>query len=127
MQEEIFGPLLPILKYQHLRDAINMIRSKPHPLALYLFSNNSHEVNEILNQCQFGGGCINDTIMQVASDYLPFGGVGDSGMGQYHGKASFDTFSHDRSVIKKANWLDLNLRYRPFAGLKEYIIRKVLK
>jgi aldehyde dehydrogenase (NAD+) len=82
---------------------------------------------KVLNNCQFGGGCINDTIMQVASDYLPFGGVGDSGMGAYHGKASFDTFSHYRSIIKKSNLIDLPIRYSPIDQKKENLIKKVLK
>jgi aldehyde dehydrogenase (NAD+) len=127
MQEEIFGPILPILTVQTIDDAIHFVRERPHPLALYLFTKSQKTIDIVLNQCQFGGGCINDTIMQVASDYLPFGGVGDSGMGQYHGKASFDTFTHYRSVIKKANWLDIPLRYFPFSSKKEKWIKKVLK
>jgi aldehyde dehydrogenase (NAD+) len=127
MQEEIFGPILPIITIKTIDDAIHFVRERPHPLALYLFTKSKETIHLVLNQCQFGGGCINDTIMQVASDYLPFGGVGDSGMGQYHGKASFDTFTHYRSIIKKSNWLDIPLRYFPFSSKKEKWIKKVLK
>lgn len=127
MQEEIFGPILPIITYKSLDDAIQLIQSKPHPLALYLFTQSKTEIKKVLNEVQFGGGCINDTIMQVASDYLPFGGVGDSGMGSYHGKASFDTFTHYRSVIKKSNLIDIPLRYFPISKAKDKIVKKVLK
>jgi len=127
MQEEIFGPILPIIPYENLDEAISIIKSKPHPLALYLFTKSKSTQTKILDNCQFGGGCINDTIMQVASDYLPFGGVGDSGMGAYHGKASFDTFSHYRSIIKKSNLIDLPIRYLPIDQKKENLIKKVLK
>jgi aldehyde dehydrogenase (NAD+) len=127
MQEEIFGPILPIITYDNLDEAIEFIKEKPHPLALYLFTKSKSVQKKVLNNCQFGGGCINDTIMQVASDYLPFGGVGDSGMGAYHGKASFDTFSHYRSIIKKSNLIDLPIRYSPIDQKKENLIKKVLK
>jgi len=127
MQEEIFGPILPILTYKEINEAISFVQARPHPLALYLFTQSRRTIDNVLNQCQFGGGCINDTIMQVASDYLPFGGVGDSGMGAYHGKASFDTFSHDRSIIKKSTLIDVPLRYQPLSDMKMKIIKKVLK
>ena len=127
MQEEIFGPILPILTYDSIEDAISFVNSRPHPLALYLFTNSKVIIKQVLNNCSFGGGCINDTIMQVASDYLPFGGVGDSGMGKYHGKASFDTFSHYRSIIKKSNVFDLPIRYFPINEKKEKLIKQVLK
>lgn len=127
MQEEIFGPILPIITYGALDEAIDIVKAKPHPLALYLFTNSKDVQTKVLDNCQFGGGCINDTIMQVASDYLPFGGVGDSGMGAYHGKASFDTFSHYRSIIKKSNLIDLPIRYSPIDQKKENLIKKVLK
>ncbi|MDA3932097.1 MAG: aldehyde dehydrogenase [Tenericutes bacterium] len=127
MQEEIFGPILPIMTYKDINEAIDFIQKRPHPLALYLFTKSKDTINKVLNQCQFGGGCINDTIMQVASDYLPFGGVGDSGIGQYHGKASFDTFTHYRSVIKKSTLIDIPLRYQPLSDMKIKMIKKVLK
>ncbi|MFO7969848.1 MAG: aldehyde dehydrogenase [Candidatus Izemoplasmatales bacterium] len=127
MQEEIFGPILPIITYEELSEVINFINSKPHPLALYLFTKSKETIKQIFNQCNFGGGCINDTIMQVASNYLPFGGVGDSGMGAYHGKASFDTFTHYRSIIKKTTLIDIPLRYFPISKKKAKLIKKVLK
>jgi aldehyde dehydrogenase (NAD+) len=127
MQEEIFGPILPILTYKKIGEVVDFVQSRPHPLALYLFTKSKETIDMILNQCQFGGGCINDTIMQVASDYIPFGGVGDSGMGQYHGDASFETFSHYRSIIKKSTILDVPLRYLPQSKKQEKIVKKVLK
>lgn len=127
MQEEIFGPLLPIISFKKEDEAITFVRNRPHPLAFYLFTKSKKTIDKFLSHCQFGGGCINDTIMQVASDYLPFGGVGNSGMGQYHGQASFKTFTHYRSIIKKANWLDIPLRYFPITKKKEALVKKVLK
>ena len=127
MNEEIFGPILPVLSYESIEEAIEMINARPHPLAFYLFTKDKSLMKRFLRECHFGGGCINDTIMQVASDYLPFGGVGESGMGKYHGKASFDTFTHYRSIIKKANWLDVPIRYFPITEKKEKLIKKVLQ
>ena len=127
MQEEIFGPILPVISYDNIDEAINFVNMRPHPLAFYLFATSKDVIDKFLNSCQFGGGCINDTIMQVASDYLPFGGVGDSGMGNYHGKASFETFTHYRSIIKKSNLIDLPIRYLPISKKKEALIKKVLK
>jgi aldehyde dehydrogenase (NAD+) len=127
MNEEIFGPILPVLSYESIEEAIEMINARPHPLAFYLFTKDKSLMKRFLRECHFGGGCINDTIMQVASDYLPFGGVGESGMGKYHGKASFDTFTHYRSIIKKANWLDVPIRYFPITDKKEKLIKKVLQ
>lgn len=118
MQEEIFGPILPILTYQNLDEAIALINSKPKPLALYLFSQNKDKQNQVLQQTSSGGVCLNDTIMQVGVTELPFGGVGQSGIGNYHGKASFDTFSHFKSVLKKPFWGDLNWRYAPYTEKK---------
>ena len=127
MQEEIFGPLLPIIPYESLDDAIAYIQSHEKPLALYLFTTNKAVERKILDTCSFGGGCINDTIIHLASNHLPFGGVGMSGMGSYHGKKSFDTFTHYRSMIKKANWIDLPFRYHPYTKGKERLIRMFLK
>ncbi|MFW6295658.1 MAG: aldehyde dehydrogenase [Halothece sp.] len=123
MQEEIFGPLLPILEYTSLEEAIALINSRPKPLALYLFSNNKAKQQQVLNTTSSGGVCINDTIMQVSVPELPFGGVGESGIGSYHGKASFDTFSHYKSVLKKSFWFELNWRYAPYADKLEQLKR----
>lgn len=115
MQEEIFGPLLPVLGYETLDEAIGFVNSRPKPLALYFFSDNKKKQKKVLQQTSFGGGCMNDTVLHVASR-LPFGGVGNSGMGSYHGRASFETFSHRKSVLKRSNLIDLRLRYAPFNG-----------
>ncbi|HYW21729.1 MAG TPA: aldehyde dehydrogenase [Nodularia sp. (in: cyanobacteria)] len=114
MQEEIFGPILPIIEYTDITEAIALINSKPKPLALYLFTQNKNLQKQVLQSTSSGGVCINDTVMQVGVSSLPFGGVGDSGIGSYHGKASFDTFSHYKSVLKNYFWLDLNWRYAPY-------------
>ncbi|HQN74559.1 MAG TPA: aldehyde dehydrogenase [Bacillota bacterium] len=127
MQEEIFGPILPIIAYDNLEEAIEIVKSKPHPLALYLFTTSKKTIHQVLNSVQFGGGNINDCIMHVASHHLPFGGVGESGMGSYHGKASFETFTHYRSLISKSNLYDLPIRYFPIDKKKEDFIKKVLK
>jgi aldehyde dehydrogenase (NAD+) len=114
MQEEIFGPILPIIEYSDITEAIALINSRPKPLALYLFSQNKHLQKRVLQETTSGGVCINDTVMQVGVSSLPFGGVGDSGIGSYHGKASFETFSHYKSVLKNSFLLDLNWRYAPY-------------
>ena len=127
MQEEIFGPVLPVLTYQTLEEAILYIKTKEKPLALYLFTNNKAAEKKILNSCSFGGGCVNDTIIHLASVKLGFGGVGSSGLGSYHGWESFRTFSHARSMVKKARWLDLPFRYPPYTEQKDKMIRSVWK
>lgn len=124
MQEEIFGPILPVLEYENLEDAIAFINQRPKPLALYLFTRNPDKQQAILHQTSSGGVCINDTIMHISPYGLPFGGVGDSGMGSYHGKASFDTFSHYKSVLTRPFWLDVKLRYAPY-GDKIKLVKKL--
>lgn len=114
MQEEIFGPLLPVLKFDDLDQVIEILKSKSHPLALYLFSTDKKNQRKVMQQLRFGGGCINDTVTHLGNPELPFGGMGNSGFGSYHGKASFDTFSHPKSIMKKSNWLDIPLRYPPY-------------
>ena len=111
MQEEIFGPILPVIEYENLDEALAIINSRPKPLALYIFSRNKDIQKRILQATSSGGVCINDTVMQVGVNELPFGGVGDSGIGSYHGVASFDTFSHHKSVLNKSFLLELNWRY----------------
>ena len=127
MQEEIFGPILPIIPYKTLDDAIKIIHSKEKPLAFYLFTNNSNTEKKCLKEISFGGGCINDTIIHLASNELGFGGVGYSGMGSYHGKKSFNTFSHTRSIVKKATWIDLPMRYYPLDEMKKKMIKTFMK
>ncbi|RNB89727.1 aldehyde dehydrogenase [Brevibacillus fluminis] len=111
MQDEIFGPILPILAYDRLDEAISCINSRPKPLALYLFSQSDAIADKVLAETSFGGGCLNDTMMHMATPYLPFGGVGESGMGGYHGEAGFALFSHQKSVLKQTTLFDLPFRY----------------
>ncbi len=122
MREEIFGPLLPILTYRTLNEVMTEIQKRPHPLALYLFSQSKSVQKIVMHGLQFGGGCINDTILHAAGT-LPFGGVGASGMGSYHGKAGFDTFTHYKSVLDKAPWPDHSLRYQPYSKQKTQLLR----
>lgn len=123
MQEEIFGPILPIITYHSIDEVIDFINKRERPLAFYIFSSHKDVQNKLLNSCSFGGGCINDTIIHLATSQLGFGGVGHSGMGSYHGKKSFETFSHTRSLVKKATWIDLPFRYYPYTTFKEKMIR----
>lgn len=127
MKEEIFGPILPMISYTDINKCIDYIVKNPKPLALYLFTKETAIERQVLNHCSFGGGCINDTIIHLATSHMGFGGVGDSGMGSYHGKRSFDTFTHYRSIVKKANWLDLPMRYRPYTKSKDRLIRMFMK
>ena len=127
MQEEIFGPILPMLCYDRLDEAIAFIRSREKPLALYLFTSDRQTERRVLDSCSFGGGCINDTIIHLATTHMPFGGVGHSGMGSYHGKKSFETFTHARSIVKKFTWLDLPMRYHPYSEKKLHLIQKFMK
>ncbi|HWQ77947.1 MAG TPA: aldehyde dehydrogenase [Anaerovoracaceae bacterium] len=127
MQEEIFGPILPLMTYTSLDDCIKFIRSRPRPLALYLFTESRAVEKKILDTCSFGGGCINDTIIHLANPRMGFGGVGHSGMGSYHGKLSFDTFTHYRSMVRKSTWIDLPVRYHPYSEKKFKMLRSLLK
>lgn len=126
MTEEIFGPILPILSYESKADIDKIISSFEKPLSLYLFSQNKLFIDEVLQKYSFGGGCINDTVIHLANNRLPFGGVGNSGMGAYHGKLSFDIFSHKKAIVKRGTWLDLPIRYAPYKN-KLKTIQKVLK
>ncbi len=114
MQDEIFGPILPILTYQNLDEVIQFINERPKPLALYLYTNSTYNERKILNYTDSGGGCINDCLVHLAPQDLPFGGVGDSGIGNYHGKSSFQAFSHPRGILKKTNLFDIPIRYAPY-------------
>ncbi len=127
MGEEIFGPLLPILTFDTLDEALDTVESHPHPLALYFFSEDKAAQKKVLDTCRFGGGCINDTIIHLATSDMPFGGVGESGMGSYHGRGGFETFSHYRSIVDKKTWMDLPIRYQKYTGLKEKMMRMFLK
>jgi aldehyde dehydrogenase (NAD+) len=121
MQEEIFGPLLPILTYQTLEEIPQLIAKQPFPLALYLFTSDNQTEKYILENIRFGGGCINDTAVHLSNPAIPFGGVGTSGLGSYHGKYSFDTFTHAKGVLKTSTMVDIPLRYPPYANKLKYI------
>lgn len=123
MQEEIFGPILPVLEFEDLEEAIAQVNARPKPLALYIFSKSPQVQSRILHSTSSGGVCINDTVIHVASPYLPFGGLGESGMGDYHGKASFETFSHYKSTIENFCFVDIKLRYPPYRGKLGWVRR----
>ena len=127
MQEEIFGPLLPILTVGSMEEAIAFVNRRPKPLALYLFTENRETEKNVLEYTSFGGGCINDTVIHLATSSMPFGGIGESGMGSYHGKTGFESFSHFRSIVDKKTWMDLPIRYQKYTGLKEKMMRMFLK
>ncbi|APQ73471.1 aldehyde dehydrogenase [Clostridium botulinum] len=116
MEEEIFGPIFPVIEFENIDKVIDIVKNNPKPLALYYFSENKEKQEFIIKNISFGGGCINDTIMHLSTSTLPFGGVGNSGIGGYHGRASFDTFSHKKSILKKSNLIDVKIRYAPFKG-----------
>lgn len=127
MQEEIFGPLLPIMEFDDINEVIHTINSKPHPLALYLFTTDKKTVKKVTESCNYGGGCINDTIIHLATSNMGFGGVGASGMNSYHGLEGFNTFSHKKSIVDKKLWLDLPMRYKPYTKSNEKIMKMFLK
>ena len=127
MQEEIFGPLLPILPVADVEEAMEIIKSREKPLACYLFSEDRKVQDRFLRQVPFGGGCINDTVIHLATSHMGFGGVGASGMGSYHGKRSLETFSHCKSIVQKSTWMDLPIRYAPYTRAKEALLRLFLR
>ncbi|MCQ2613494.1 MAG: aldehyde dehydrogenase [Treponemataceae bacterium] len=123
MQEEIFGPLMPIMTYDNLDDVIAKINSMESPLALYIFTDSSKTAKKVLRNCRFGGGCVNDTIVHLATSSMGFGGFGESGMGAYHGKTGFETFSHLKSILEKKNWIDMPMRYQPYKSFWGKVIK----
>lgn len=127
MKEEIFGPILPILSFDEINDVIHDLKHQEKPLAVYIFTKNKKNEENLLNSLSFGGATVNDTLMHVASGYLPFGGVGESGMGSYHGKKSFDTFTHYKSILKRSNAIDLDFRYHPYTQRKKKIVDLFMK
>ena len=127
MQEEIFGPVMPVLTYSDIEDVIKYIDERPRPLAAYIFTSDRTFRETLLARLHFGGGCVNDTIIHLATEDMPFGGVGESGMGHYHGRYGFETFSHLKSIVDKPLWLDLPMRYQPYTRIKEKLIRMFLK
>ena len=128
MQEEIFGPVMPILTFDSFDEVYELLADKPKPLALYLFSEDKKRIKEVTERCSYGGGCINDTIIHLATSEMGFGGVGESGMGSYHGKEGFDVFSHTKSIVDKKTWMDLPMRYQPYnRGLYGKLLHMFLK
>lgn len=127
MQEEIFGPVMPVLTFDSLDEVIRNVNAMPHPLALYLFTSSKTAAKKVTARCGFGGGCINDTIIHLATTEMGFGGFGESGMGSYHGKTGFDTFTHYKSIVDKKTWPDLPMRYQPYRKIHEKMVRFFLK
>lgn len=128
MQEEIFGPIMPVLTFEKTEDIFSLLADKQKPLALYMFSENRENIRAVTERCSFGGGCINDTIIHLATSEMGFGGVGESGMGAYHGKAGFDTFSHTKSIVDKKTWVDMPVRYQPYKrGSSDKMLHMLLK
>ncbi len=128
MGEEIFGPIMPIIAYDDFNEIIDELKGKDKPLALYLFSNNKKNINRVTKELSYGGGCINDVVIHLATSNMGFGGVGESGMGSYHGKDGFDAFSHYKSIVDKKTWLDLPMRYQPYKSrLYDKLLHFILK
>lgn len=127
MQEEIFGPILPMLTYKSFDEAISFIRGREKPLALYIFSKDRRHINAVQQTLTYGGGCVNDTVVHLSNPSMPFGGVGSSGMGSYHAKQGFDTFTHEKSVLRKALWLDIPVRYAPYDDRLTRLLRLLLR
>ena len=127
MQEEIFGPVLPVLTFTSIDEVIHKVNSLAHPLALYIFAQDKAIINKVTSECGFGGGCINDVVIHLATSELPFGGFGESGMGSYHGKKGFETFSHYKSIVDKKTWIDLPIRYQPYGRISRKLLHLFLK
>ena len=127
MGEEIFGPIMPILTFHSLNEAIETVNRRPSPLALYIFTKKREHARRVITRCSFGGGCVNDTIIHLATSHMAFGGVGESGMGSYHGRKGFDAFTHEKSIVDKKTWMDLPIRYQKYSKLKEMLLRVFLR
>ena len=126
MQEEIFGPILPVLTVESLDEAIDFVNARPHPLALYVFTNEASRAQQVLEHTHSGGACVNDTIAHTTTSELPFGGVGESGIGAYHGRFTYDTFSHRKSVFKRSTWMDPSIRYPPYSAQALAWLRRLI-
>ena len=127
MGEEIFGPIMPVITYRDLDEELQRLALGPSPLAFYLFTSDGEKAKRIMARARFGGGCINDVVVHLATSHMGFGGIGASGMGAYHGKVGFDTFSHRKSIVNQATWMDVPLRYQPYGKLSEQLLRLVLR
>ena len=127
MQEEIFGPILPVITFDDIGQAFDFVLEGEKPLAAYLFTGSKETEKQFLSRLSFGGGCINDTVLHLATSRMGFGGVGNSGMGSYHGRKSFETFTHEKNILKKYNWIDMPLRYQPYSSIKDKLVHLFLK
>lgn len=128
MQDEIFGPVLPVLTFDSYEEIYDLLNNKPKPLALYLFSQDKKQIKEASARLRYGGGCVNDAVIHLATSEMPFGGVGESGMGGYHGRSGFDAFSHSKSIVDKKTWIDLPMRYQPYnRGLYAKLLKMFLR
>jgi aldehyde dehydrogenase (NAD+) len=127
MQEEIFGPILPIITFDHFDAALQQVKEREKPLAAYLFTTSSGTKKKFVTEFSFGGGCINDAVMHLSNPYLPYGGVGQSGTGSYHGEFGFNAFSHMKSIMDKPNWLELNIKYAPHTAGKLALIKRIFR
>ena len=128
MQQEIFGPVLPVLTFRDFEEVYALLADKPQPLALYIFSGDRRRIREVTERCRYGGGCVNDCVIHLATSAMGFGGVGESGMGSYHGKAGFEAFSHTKSILDKKTWMDLPMRYQPYnRGLYSWLLHLFLR
>lgn len=126
MQEEIFGPILPVISFDTIEEAIAQVKAQPKPLSLYIYTKSSKITDRLLNELSFGSGAINDSVMQLSNHHLPFGGVGNSGMGSYHGKSSFDNFSHFKSILHKPFWFESSMKYAPYTNIKLKLVKWLL-
>jgi aldehyde dehydrogenase (NAD+) len=126
MKDEIFGPILPILFYENIDEMIQKVKALSKPLSLYVFSDNKVLKNKIINELSFGGGAVNDAIMHITNPNLPFGGIGDSGIGNYHGEAGFKTFSHEKSIFEKSNWFEPSIKYSPHTSSKLKWLKRLM-
>jgi aldehyde dehydrogenase (NAD+) len=127
MQDEIFGPILPVVAFTDLEEALKLVKERPKPLACYVYSKDKKAIAKLLKEVSFGGGAVNDSLMHLSNSKLPFGGVGLSGIGSYHGKAGFDTFTHYKSILDKPFWFETNLKYAPYSKKKMKIIQWLLE
>ncbi|MBT6807966.1 MAG: aldehyde dehydrogenase [Flavobacteriales bacterium] len=127
MQEETFGPILPVISFENLENVITKIKEREKPLSLYIYSKNKIIVKKILNEISFGGGAVNESLVHLSNPNLPFGGVGASGIGAYHSKAGFDTFTHYKSILHKTSWIEPNIKYTPFTKIKTKILKFLLE
>jgi aldehyde dehydrogenase (NAD+) len=127
MGEEIFGPIMPIMTYKSIDEVVSYVKANEAPLALYVFSDNKKVINKLTTTVGFGGGCVNDVVIHLATPHMPFGGFKESGMGSYHGKCGFDTFTHYKSIVDKKTFIDLPMRYQPFKPFYDFLVKLFLK